>query len=127
MGKRAAIEAPVRQSERASKAPARFRPGASADVPTELLDLIRDVASSAAARSDVPFEPSAVTALEEALEPMLEALCVRCCCKPNRRLAKRMRALLLRPTLEFRVRRRLRSSMLRPTVARRSRRPISRP
>lgn len=37
--------------------------------------MIRDVASSAAEKSDVPFEPAAVVALEEALEPMLEALC----------------------------------------------------
>ena len=63
-----------RRSERAQKAPARFRP-ASADVPGELLDMIRDVAATAATKSKVPFEASAVTALEEALEPMLEALC----------------------------------------------------
>ena len=37
--------------------------------------MIRDVASSAAEKSDVPFEQAAVVALEEALEPMLEALC----------------------------------------------------
>lgn len=37
--------------------------------------MIKSVAESAAAKSSVPFEPSAVTALEEALEPMLEALC----------------------------------------------------
>ena len=74
MGKRTSAEAPIRRSERAGKAPTRFRPS-SADVPSELLDLIRDVASSAAANSEVPFEPSAVVALEEALEPMLEVLC----------------------------------------------------
>ena len=73
MGKRATEEAP-RRSERSGKAPAFFRP-ASADVPTELLDLIRSVATSAASKSKVPFEPSAVAALEECLEPMLEALC----------------------------------------------------
>ena len=74
-GKRSTADAPVRRtSERASKAPTRFRPS-SADVPSELLDLIRNVATAAASKSTVPFEPSAVTALEEALEPMLEALC----------------------------------------------------
>ena len=49
-----------------------YRPS---DVPTELLDMIHSVAASAAAKSSVPFEPSAVAALEEAMEPMLEALC----------------------------------------------------
>ena len=37
--------------------------------------MIKSVAESAASKSSVPFEPAAVTALEEALEPMLEALC----------------------------------------------------
>ena len=37
--------------------------------------MIHDVASSAAAKSSVPFDLGAVVALEEALEPMLEALC----------------------------------------------------
>ena len=37
--------------------------------------MIRDVAVAAAAKSDVPFASDAVVALEEALEPMLEALC----------------------------------------------------
>jgi histone H3/H4 len=36
--------------------------------------MIHNVAMSAAAKSKVPFDPSAVVALEEALEPMLEAL-----------------------------------------------------
>lgn len=63
-----------RKSSRGTKAPARFRPG-SADMPVELLEMIRDVAAAAAKKSSVPFESGAVTALEEALEPMLEALC----------------------------------------------------
>ena len=37
--------------------------------------MIRTVATTAAAKSAVPFEPDAVAALEECLEPMLEALC----------------------------------------------------
>ena len=37
--------------------------------------MIHDVATSAALKSDIPFESEAVVALEEALEPMLEALC----------------------------------------------------
>ena len=75
MPKRSTTEAP-RRSERAGKAPQRYRP-ASADVPSELLDMIRSVAASAAAKSSVPFEPDAVAALEECLEPMLEALCAQ--------------------------------------------------
>ena len=73
-GKKRELEEAPRRSERANKAPARFRPS-SADVPSELLDLIRSVAAAAAAKSSVPFEASAVAALEECLEPMLEALC----------------------------------------------------
>ena len=65
---------PVRRSERSKAHPQRFRP-TSGDVPAELLDMIRDVAASAAAKSEVPFEADAVVALEEALEPMLEAVC----------------------------------------------------
>jgi histone H3/H4 len=67
---------PSRKSERAAKAPARFRPGNS-DCPTELLSLIHEVATSAADKSEVPFEAGAVVALEEALEPMLEAMCAQ--------------------------------------------------
>lgn len=58
----------------ARQAPARYRPG-SADMPVELLEMIRDVAHGAASKSSIPFEAGAVTALEEALEPMLEAMC----------------------------------------------------
>ena len=61
-GKRATTEAP-RRSVRDSKAPSRFRP--SSDVPSELLEMIHTVASAAASKSKVPFEPGAVTALEE--------------------------------------------------------------
>lgn len=39
--------------------------------------MIHDVAAAAAAKSDVPFESDAIVALEEALEPMLEALCAK--------------------------------------------------
>ena len=67
--------AAVRVSTRKKQTVARFRP-ASADIPSDLLEMIRDVACAAAAKSKVPFETSAVTALEEALEPCLEALCV---------------------------------------------------
>jgi len=63
-----------RQSTRKTAAPARFRPGSS-DVPSELLDMIHSVAATAAAKSSVPFDAAAVVALEEALEPCLEALC----------------------------------------------------
>ena len=66
--------AAVRVSTRKKQTVARFRP-ASADIPSDLLEMIRDVACAAAAKSKVPFETSAVTALEEALEPCLEALC----------------------------------------------------
>jgi len=38
--------------------------------------MIRDVASSVAAKSDVPFSSEAVTSLEQALEPIFEALMV---------------------------------------------------
>ena len=81
-GKRDAPDAGIRSSKRVAKAPSFYRPS-SADVPSELLDLIRDVASSAASKSSVPFEPSAVTALEEALEPMLEALCAKALAHAN--------------------------------------------
>ena len=67
----------IRKSERAKTAPARFRP--ANDVPSELLDLIHGVAVGAASRSAVPFEAEAVVALEEALEPMLEASATRAC------------------------------------------------
>uniref|UniRef100_A0A7S2BLG5 Uncharacterized protein n=1 Tax=Florenciella parvula TaxID=236787 RepID=A0A7S2BLG5_9STRA len=66
--------AAVRRSSRAKGAPARFRPGGDANVPSDVAQMIHDAAAAAAAKSVVPFEPSAVTALEEALEPMLEAL-----------------------------------------------------
>ena len=65
---------PARKSARTSKAPLRLRPGNS-DCPAELCELIHSVATDAADKSKVPFEPDAVVALEEALEPMLEALC----------------------------------------------------
>ena len=52
-----------------------YRPGGNADVPNELLEMIHSVAESAAEKSSIPFEPAAVAALEESLEPMLEALC----------------------------------------------------
>ena len=63
---------PIRKSERVRQTPNMYRPS---DCPSELLEMIHSVASTAASNSKVPFEPSAVTALEEALEPMLEALC----------------------------------------------------
>ena len=66
--------AAVRVSTRKKQTVARFRP-ASADIPSDLLEMIRDVACAAASKSSIPFESGAVTALEEALEPMLEALC----------------------------------------------------
>ena len=90
--------APQRTSGRVSKAVPRYRP-AAADIPEPLLALIRDVANGAAAKSAIKFEPvcasarslhvaptahatrgarspqGAVVALEEALEPILEALC----------------------------------------------------
>ena len=83
MPKRAAL-APVpahaqpspRRSQRTGKAPERYRP-TLADVPSELANMLHDVATTAAAKSDVPFETDAVVALEEALEPMLEALCAK--------------------------------------------------
>ena len=63
-----------RRSERPGKAVQRYRPS-SGDVPSELQDMISNVAQEAAAKSPVPFAPDAVTALEESLEPMLEAVC----------------------------------------------------
>ena len=63
----------ARRSGRASAQPSRFRPGA--DVPEELAQLIHTVACQSAAKSKVPFESNAIVALEEALEPLLEALC----------------------------------------------------
>ena len=64
-----------RVSSRSRVQPQRFRPGASADMPDDLAKVIHEAATSAAAGSSIPFEASAVVALEEALEPMLEALC----------------------------------------------------
>ncbi len=46
--------------------------------------MIREVALSAACKSAVPFEPAAVVALEEALEPMLEALCEAALARANK-------------------------------------------
>ena len=63
-----------RRSARASKAPSRYRPS-TADMPEDFQEMIHDVACSAVGKSDVTFDPAAVIALEEALEPMLEALC----------------------------------------------------
>lgn len=40
-----------------------------------MLELIHSAATGAASKSKLPFESEAVVALEEALEPMLEALC----------------------------------------------------
>ena len=71
----APVVSPPRRSERTSTAPVRYRPGGNADVPNELLEMIHSVAESAAEKSSIPFEPAAVAALEESLEPMLEALC----------------------------------------------------
>lgn len=76
-GARAPAQPDVRRSKRDTKAPERFRPSHFADVPHELMTLIHDVAASAASKSDVPFEADAIVALEEALEPMLEALCAK--------------------------------------------------
>lgn len=53
----------------------RLRPSTPSEVPTELLELIHSAATGAASKSKLPFESEAVVALEEALEPMLEALC----------------------------------------------------
>ena len=44
-------------------------------MPTELSEMCANIARDAAGKSQVPFEAGAVVALEEALEPMLEALC----------------------------------------------------
>ena len=76
MGKRAADALEPRRSQRGCKAPERYRPGL-AEVPSCLAAMIHDVAAAAAAKSDVPFDADAVVALEEALEPMLEALCAK--------------------------------------------------
>ena len=92
-------EAVRRPSGRSTVQPQRFRP-ASSDLPNELQELIHQSATAAVGKSSHPFEavspiprailtrlslclpdvahsPSqdAVVALEEALEPMLEALC----------------------------------------------------
>ena len=64
-----------RASGRITKQPMRLRPSTPSEVPTELLELIHSAATGAASKSKLPFESDAVTALEEALEPMLEALC----------------------------------------------------
>jgi len=63
-----------RKSSRVAKPPPRFRPGSS-DIPEFLLSMIAEIASNAASKSPISFESGAVTALEEALEPCLEALC----------------------------------------------------
>ena len=88
----------VRRSARATSIPSRFKP--ANDMPSDLQDLIHTAAASAVSKSSHPFEAvsicsaiacggirpdclsafprvsqDAVVALEEALEPMLEALC----------------------------------------------------
>lgn len=63
---------PLRKTTRDRKAPARFRPGPSADLPEDIQCMIRDVASSVAAGSKIPFAPEAVVCLEEVLEPIFE-------------------------------------------------------
>ena len=64
-----------RSSGRDRKPVDRYRPSSSAEMPSWLSDMIRDVAASAAAKSTIKFEANAVVALEESLEPMLELLC----------------------------------------------------
>jgi histone H3/H4 len=66
----------TRRSTRLSKVPVKFRP-ASADMPVEIQTMIRDVAAAVAAKSATPFAPEAVDFLEQALEPVFEALMVK--------------------------------------------------
>lgn len=63
-----------RSSTRERKAPQRFRPSAS-EMPSWLETMLHDIALKTVASSSLPFEASALAALEEALEPLLEELC----------------------------------------------------
>eukprot|EP00964_Phaeocystis_antarctica_P098817 scaffold64777_cov62-Phaeocystis_antarctica.AAC.5 len=62
-----------RRSGRSTGQPSRYRAGS--DLPTEFQDLVHTAAADAVSKSAHSFEAGAVVALEEALEPMLEALC----------------------------------------------------
>lgn len=74
MSKRdARVNEPVsRRSKRSKKAPMRFRPGGDADTPSSIDNMIHEIALQATAKSDVPFAPDAVVALEHALEPAMQ-------------------------------------------------------
>ena len=58
-----------RKSSRVKRTPQRFRPNSS--LPTELSNMIQDIASKAAQKSNVPFQVDALGTLEDALEGIL--------------------------------------------------------
>ena len=63
-----------RKSSRVRRTPQRFRPNSS--LPTELSNMIQDIASKAAQKSNVPFQVDALSTLEDALEGILEKVFV---------------------------------------------------
>ena len=64
----------TRESKRVRKTPQRFRPGS--DLPSELSEMIRNIASKAAQKSNIPFQVDALGTLEDALEGILEKVFV---------------------------------------------------
>ena len=64
--------AAIRKSSRVRSAPQRLRP--NSDLPAQMQDMIHEAAVSCAAKSAIKFEPAAVNALEEALEPIFQSI-----------------------------------------------------
>merc|ERR1712216_1123813 len=62
-----------RSSGRVSKPPARFPP-ANSSMPSELQEMIRDIASEAAAGADIRLDASAITELEATMVTLVGAL-----------------------------------------------------
>jgi histone H3/H4 len=67
-----AAAAPARASTRKRNAPQTFRP--NSDLPHELTKMISDIAAKTSADSDISMSCGSVTALEDALENVLETL-----------------------------------------------------
>jgi glycogen synthase len=53
----------------------RFRPGGSADVPSEFEEMIHELATAAAKNAGLPVAPSAIEEMKTALMPALEMFC----------------------------------------------------
>eukprot|EP00945_MAST-04E_sp_MAST-4E-sp1_P007122 g7122.t1 len=84
-----ASKAPLR-SKRVRRTPQRFRPGS--DLPTELSEMVRNIACKAAQKSNIPFQTDALGTLEDALEGILEKVFVAAYSKAKERGSQEIEA-----------------------------------